>query len=145
MTLTKAARYALLAAIEMASSPDDVPVTVAVVARRCSVPETALAKVFQRLVHSGLAVGTRGVHGGYRLAREAAEISVLDVLDAVTSVPSRPREDARQLPRSRAVSDRLGRLFDDVDGALRARLASVTLATLVAEGTAGLVGPHRLP
>ncbi len=147
MNLTKAARYALLAAIEMAASPDDVPVTVACVARRCAIPETALAKVFQRLVHAGLAVGTRGVHGGYRLAQRASEVTVLDVLDAFESTGPAivPPPDTGPAEDSHAVSDQLGRLFDDVDGQLRARLASVTLDMLVAERRPGRAERRRVP
>ncbi len=60
----------------------DEPVTVAGVADRYGMPRTALAKVFQQLVRAGLALGTRGVGGGYRLARPAPQVSVLDVISA---------------------------------------------------------------
>ena len=66
---------------EMALAGDK-PVTVAGVAGQLGLPQTALAKVFQQLVRSGLAVGTRGIGGGYRLARPARQVSVLDVLQA---------------------------------------------------------------
>ncbi|HEX5041278.1 MAG TPA: Rrf2 family transcriptional regulator, partial [Candidatus Polarisedimenticolaceae bacterium] len=79
MNLTKSSRYALLAALEMAGAADH-PVTAADVARRHGTPEAVVAKVLQRLVRAGLAVGTRGSNGGYRLARPASGITVLDVL-----------------------------------------------------------------
>ena len=49
-------------------------------ARRHGAPEAVVAKVLQRLVRAGLVVGTRGTHGGYRLARSASRMTVLDVL-----------------------------------------------------------------
>ena len=60
MRTSKTARYALHAALEMALAGDQ-PVTVAGVAAQLGLPQTALAKVFQQLVRSGLAVGTRGI------------------------------------------------------------------------------------
>lgn len=78
--LKKATRYALYAAAEMAAAGEDV-VTVGEVASRYKVPFNALAKTFQRLVRGRIAAGTRGVGGGYRLAKDAATISVLDVIE----------------------------------------------------------------
>jgi Rrf2 family protein len=142
MNLTKSARYGILAAVEMARSPHDEPVTVAVVAGRYGIPEAALAKAFQRLVHFGLAVGTRGVHGGYRLARRPAEITVLDVLDVfgpvTRSVPQGSRAAGGDRPAP--ASERIGRLFDDVDEQLRSRLAAVTLDALAAGDLADALG-----
>ncbi len=79
MTLSKSARYALYAALEMARAGEGL-VTAAAVAARYGVPATAAAKVFQQLVRAGLAEGVRGVGGGYRLARPRSRVTVLDVL-----------------------------------------------------------------
>ena len=137
MQIGKSALYALYAAMEMARAEAGAPVTVTQVAERYRIPETALAKALQQLVRSGLCIGTRGVGGGYRLAREAGEISVLDVLDAFTA-PRRPQQclldDApRECPE--VASCRLGKLFAEVDDLARATFASTSLATL-----AGAVG-----
>jgi Rrf2 family protein len=133
MTLNKFSRYALYAALEMARAGDH-PVTVAQVARPHRIPPTALAKVFQQLVRAGLAVGTRGIGGGYRLARPRTDITVLDVV-SVFDPPRTPgvdllhaRADARAAKPQAA---RLQQLFDEVDDGIRATLASVTLDTLV--------------
>jgi Rrf2 family nitric oxide-sensitive transcriptional repressor len=133
MTITKSTRYALYAAAEMAMATDGL-VTVAAVANRYGIPETALAKVFQQLVRSGLATGTRGIGGGYRLARPASKITVLDVLH----VFERPRPAGACLlhdgpgdscPQSSAC--RLHWLFSEVDELVRCTYESVTLETLV--------------
>ena len=79
MTVNKSARYALYAALEMALGGEQA-VTVSGVAARYGIPATALAKVLQQLVRSGLAVGTRGVGGGYRLAKPASKVTVLDLV-----------------------------------------------------------------
>lgn len=134
MTPTKSARYALYAALEM-SVADDEPVTVAGMARRHGMSQTALAKVLQQLVRAGLAVGARGVGGGYRLARPAATLTVLEVI----SVFERPRVPGQALLGGRSgagpVDAALRRLFDEVDELVRGTFASVTLGTLARTAT----------
>ena len=133
MTLSKFSRYALFAALEMARAGDE-PVTVGQVAGPHGIPPTALAKVFQQLVRAGIAVGTRGIGGGYRLARPRADITVLDVVSVFTPFgpPGRDLLDAHGRPRAATPhAGPLQRLFDEVDEVTRATLASVTLETLV--------------
>jgi Rrf2 family protein len=132
MTLSKFSRYALCAALEMARA-EDRPVTVAQVARPLRIPPAALAKVFQQLVRAGLALGTRGVGGGYRLARPRTEITVLDVVSVFEAL----RTPGRDFLHTRAVQPHtpetaaLRHLFDEVDEGIRTTLASVTLDTLI--------------
>jgi Rrf2 family protein len=128
-------RYALYAGLEMAEAGVERQVTVGEVAAKYRLPPAALAKVFQRLVRSGLAVGTRGSAGGYRLARPPAEITVLEIIEAFES----PRRPGVCLLDSRAPETcdhgpdcRIRHLFDEIDEQARATFASVTLATLVA-------------
>jgi len=138
----KSARYALHAALEMALSPDE-PVTVASVAAGFGIPPTALAKVFQQLVRAGLALGTRGVGGGYRLARRANDVSVLDVLSAFAPQPSAGRCLVAERPDG--ACPRLGcglrQLFDEADELLRCTFASVSLETLARRTRAASARP----
>ena len=134
MNFNKSTRYALYAALEMAQAGETDPVTVAQVAQRYRIPETALAKVFQRLVRSGLASGTRGVGGGYRLAKPPSTLTVLDVV-GVFEAP-RPAglclaQDLPGQPCADYTPCRLRKLFDEVDEMARSTFASVTLDTLV--------------
>lgn len=132
MKLATSARYALHAALEMALAWPE-PVTVAQVAEAFGLPQAALAKVFQQLVRAGLARGTRGIGGGYRLARRASEVSVLDVIDVFEAphAPGRcllaPRPDGG-CPRLSGCG--LRQLIDEADELLRCTFASVSLATL---------------
>jgi Rrf2 family protein len=140
MNLNKSTRYALYAAMEMAAEPGRT-VTVAGVARQYRLPGGALAKVLQQLVRAGLALGTRGVGGGYRLARRPSEITVLDVLNVFEPPRSPGRCLLAELPSDcdRAHACRLRNLFDEVDEVARNTFASITLETLVgrrAEGRA---------
>ena len=133
MKPNKSTRYALYAALEMAAA-GEAPVTAAHVAERYEIPPAVMAKVFQQMARSGLAVGIRGVRGGYRLARSPAVITVLEVLDAFE--PARlPGQCLLAGPGSRECREehevcRLRALFDEVDEMVRCTFASVSLATL---------------
>jgi Rrf2 family protein len=136
MNTTKSTRYALYAAAEMALA-GEAPTTVAAVAERYGIPEGALAKVFQQLVRAGLAAGTRGIGGGYRLARPPKKITVLDVMN----VFERPRESGacplhdrpgQRCPKMSACG--VHWLFNEVDELVRSTYESVTLHTLVQRG-----------
>ena len=132
MQLNKSTRYALYATMEMTSA-DGAPVTVARVASRYDISEAALAKVFQQLVRAGLSRGTRGVGGGYRLAKSPSEVTVLDVIDIFEPAPAADHclLDDSGKPCGDVDGCRLKRLFDEVDVLTRATFASTTLETLV--------------
>ncbi len=125
MRLSRSTHYALAATLEMAAV-DDEPVSVSRVAARNGIPETALAKVVQQLVRAGIAEGTRGVGGGYRLTRKPREISLLDVIRVFEPAESRtPRE-----LREGFAFARLGPLFAEVDEMVQCTFESITLETL---------------
>ncbi len=131
MKFSKSSRYALYAVLEMAVA--DGPASVAHICKRFEIPEGALAKVFQALVRAGIAHGTRGVGGGYRLVKPAAEITVLDVI----SLFDPPRMMGTCLLSDRVETNcheepdcRLRQLFDEVDEMARNTFASVTIETL---------------
>lgn len=128
MRLRKSSRYALTAALEMARAGDRL-VTAAEVAKGRGVPEAVLAKVFQQLVHAGIARGARGAGGGYRLSREPSRITVLEILTVF-------EPDLRAAPR--ASDDSIERLMREVDEQTRYTFASVNLETLSRAG-----GPLR--
>jgi Rrf2 family protein len=136
VTITKSTRYALYAAAEMARAGHR-PTTVAGVAAQYRIPEGALAKVFQQLVRAGLASGTRGIGGGYRLARPASRITVLDVIH----VFERRRERGACVLHDRpgeqcptASGCHVQWLFNEVDELVRSTYESVTLQTLIRRG-----------
>ncbi len=135
MNYQKSTRYGLYAALELATRPSTTLVTANEVAAKYHLPPALVAKAFQRLVRAGIAVGIRGMTGGYRLARSGSEITVLDVITAFES----PRSAGECLlascpanPCSHSATCRLRRLFDEVNEQARATFASVSLETLAA-------------
>jgi len=134
MKLNKSTRYALYASMDLARAWPDQRITVSQVAARHGISETALAKVFQQLVRARIALGSRGVGGGYELERDPRAVTALDVIEAFE-----PRRESRQClledaPGECAELDtcRLRRLFDEVEDMSRATFASTSLETLVA-------------
>jgi Rrf2 family transcriptional regulator, iron-sulfur cluster assembly transcription factor len=141
MTLNKATHYALYAALEMARAGEHL-VTVAEVASRYGIPESALAKVFQQLVRSGVAVGVRGTRGGYRLSRPTSRVTLLDVISVFEPPPSLALGDPS--PRtSESAAAPLRRVFDELDELVRCTFASITLGTLVRRGEPKARHPER--
>jgi len=135
MNYQRSTRYALYAALEMAAAEENRPVTAAEIAARYDLPPTVVAKVIQRLVKARIAHGTRGVSGGYRLARPAAEIQLLEIVELFEGT----KPDATCIlgecseERCGQFADcRLRKLFEEIDQQARATFASVTLETLVA-------------
>ncbi len=134
MTFKKSTRYALYAAMEMARAGEAGQVTATSVAQRYGIPVAVLSKIFQQLVRTGIAVSTRGVGGGYGLARKPTDTTVLDVIEAFES----PRPTGHCLLAEKGDAEcgeftlcRLRKLVDEVDEMARCTYASVTLETLV--------------
>lgn len=125
MKLNRSTHYALAAALEMAATEDE-QVSVSRVAERNGIPETALAKVVQQLVRAGIAEGTRGVGGGYRLTRPPSRISLLDVIRVFEPLPSATPLQVR----GGWAAHRLNPLFAEVDEMVRSTFESITLETL---------------
>ena len=71
------------------------------IARRFGLPEAALAKSFQSLVHAGVLSSRRGPHGGYQLARPPREITLEAVIEALGGSD---RRNGRCLLEERACS-----------------------------------------
>ena len=148
MQLNKSTRYALYAAVELARCEAPEQVTVAQVAERFSIPAAVLAKVFQQLVRAGIAVGTRGSGGGYRLARAASRVTMADVIGAFE--PARAHggcllSDGADRPCPAEHDDcRLRKTLDEVDEMAWSTFASITLETLVARPRPG-ARPRAVP
>jgi len=54
-----------------------------VVAERTRLEVPTVSKLLKQLAQAGLVVSTRGINGGYRLARAPAEITIGDIVEAM--------------------------------------------------------------
>jgi Rrf2 family protein len=138
--LQKSTRYALCAAMELAGAGPGSTVTASAVAERYDIPASVVAKVFQQLVRSGIAIGTRGQRGGYALARSPREITLIEVIDTFEPPAA-----------GRLGVGRLQGVLDEVNDVVRTTFASITLETLAGPGrgrasvvpVGGSRTPHR--
>lgn len=81
LKLTKKADYGLIALRHLATKKGSA--SAKDIADAYRVPLPLLSKVLQKLVRTGMLVSEQGVHGGYRLARDAGEINTLEVIRAI--------------------------------------------------------------
>lgn len=82
MRWNKATRFALYAAVELTRAGGE-PLTAQQIAERYGFSTHHLAKVLGQLVRAGVAAGSRGVGGGYWLARPPEQVTLLEVVEAV--------------------------------------------------------------
>ena len=77
--------YAMRALLALAAG-DGSPLTTRRIAETMQVPRSYLSKVLQAMVRVGLVRSTRGLRGGFVLARPPEEIHLLEIMDAVSPI-----------------------------------------------------------
>ncbi len=80
--MSEAGSIALHAMIMLSKNPNRL-VRIREIADTFCVSEAHLAKVLNRLVRSGLIIGTRGPAGGYKLNKPAKEISLKEIYETI--------------------------------------------------------------
>jgi Rrf2 family protein len=86
MHLSQACQYALLALTQLAeaqSRQDATPIPCSALAKLGQMPERFLLQILRTLVNNGIIRSTRGVDGGYVLAKDPRLVTVADVIDAI--------------------------------------------------------------
>ena len=83
MKLSRTVMYALQAACQLSVAGQDAPVPSKKLAETGGMPDRFLLQILRNLVSHGVLRSTRGVVGGYTLARRPEEISLLDIIEAV--------------------------------------------------------------
>jgi Rrf2 family protein len=80
--ITRKADYAVRSVLYLSRS-EGRATTINEVAESMSVPKSFLAKIFQLLAKAGIVDSTRGVKGGFQLAKNPKDISLRDVIEAI--------------------------------------------------------------
>lgn len=128
--LSQPLRHALQALAVVAANPGKAQELTGI-ARRFSLPESALAKSFQSLVRAGVLNSRRGPNGGYRLDRPAKEVTLAEVIEALGGSD---RRHGRCLLEERACSAggtcALHSAAVEADERMRSSLRALTLADL---------------
>ena len=100
-----------------------------------------MSKLLKQLQRANLVTSTRGLHGGYQLARPAAEITAADILDALEGPVALTDCAAGHGHCGIEHTCQVGRAWQRLNQAIRHSLSEVTLAQLAGIDTAQV----RLP
>ena len=140
LRISRLTDYATVLLAALASEPQRVQ-TAASLAEQTRIAAPTVSKLLKQLQRAGLVSSTRGLHGGYQLARPAAQISAAAILDALEGPVALTDCSAGHGQCDIEESCRVGRVWQRLILAIRRALYEVTLAQL-----AGLdAPPARLP
>ena len=123
--------YAMRAVLALAAG-DGTPMTTKTIAALMKVPQSYLSKVLQSLVRGGLVFSTRGLNGGFVLARTPDAISMLDIMNAVSPI-QRIESCPLDLDAHGAQLCPLHRRLDQAMAHVQEAFAGTSLAELLSE------------
>jgi len=119
--------------------------TATAVATRTRIGAPTASKLLKQLHRAGLVTSSRGLHGGYQLARPAHEISAAAILDALEGPLALTDCAAGHGHCGIEETCRVGRGWQRLNLAIRRALADVSLAQLAGlDAASAPVGPREL-
>lgn len=129
MKLSTKGRYAMVALVDLATSPGSLT-TLAEISRRQNISLPYLEQLFVRLRRAGLVESVRGPGGGYRLARTPESIRIADVLGAVDETVSALHvgQGATGAVSGSLAQSMANRLWESLSAHVYVYLANATLA-----------------
>jgi FeS assembly SUF system regulator len=140
LRISRLTDYATVLLAALAGEPQRVQ-TAASLAVQTHIAAPTVSKLLKQLQRAGLVTSTRGLHGGYQLARPAAQISAAAILDALEGPVALTDCSVGHGQCEIEESCRVGRVWQRLNLAIRRALYEVSLAQL-----AGLdAPPARLP
>ena len=140
LRISRLTDYATVLLAALASEPQRVQ-TAASLAEQTHIAPPTVSKLLKQLQRAGLVSSTRGLHGGYQLARPAAQISAAAILEALEGPVALTDCSVGHGQCEIEESCRVGRVWQRLNLAIRRALYDVSLAQL-----AGLdAPPARLP
>jgi Rrf2 family protein len=130
LNLTSAGDYAMRAMIYIACLPEGSVVLRSQISESEGIPSSFMAKILRRLVQARLLDSSRGVNGGFSLARSPSEISMLDIVEAIEGPLNLTlcSSEAEGCSRSRDCPASL--VWPLVQDSLRSTLGGVSLESL---------------
>lgn len=129
LRLTRLTDYATVILAALAEDPARVQ-TATALAEKTHIGAPTVSKLLKKLHRAGIVTSTRGLHGGYRLARPPAEISAAAILDALEGPLALTDCSVGEGHCEIEHSCRVGRAWQRVNVAIRRALYEVSLAQL---------------
>jgi FeS assembly SUF system regulator len=129
LRLSRLTDYATVILAALAEEPDHVR-TATALADCTRIAAPTVSKLLKQLQRSGLVASTRGLHGGYQLARPASQISAAAILEALEGPVA--LTDCSAGHGNCGIEDtcRVGRVWQRLNLAIRRSLYEVSLAQL---------------
>ncbi len=129
MKLSRTVSYALQATLQLAGSNSEGPTPCSRLAADGKMPERFLLQILRNLVAHGILESTRGVDGGYALARKPGQISLLDVIEAIDGPMQSNVPLGAGLPKNSKA--RLEQALTDITETARQECEAIKLAHLL--------------
>jgi FeS assembly SUF system regulator len=140
LRISRLTDYSTVLLAALADEPQRVQ-TAAALAAQTHIAAPTVSKLLKQLQRAGLVSSTRGLRGGYQLARPASQISAAAILDALEGPVALTDCSAGHGQCEIEETCRVGRVWQRLNLAMRRALYDVSLAQL-----AGLdAPPARLP
>jgi FeS assembly SUF system regulator len=121
--------YATVLLAALAQQPQRLQ-TATSLAEQTRIAAPTVSKLLKQLQRAGLVVSTRGLHGGYQLARPATEISAAAILDALEGPVALTDCSVGAGQCEIEETCRVGRVWQRLSLAIRRSLYDVSLAQL---------------
>ena len=140
LRISRLTDYATVVLATLAKEPERVQ-TATALAEHTRIAAPTVSKLLKQLQRANLVTSTRGLHGGYQLARAATEITAADILDALEGPVALTDCSAGHGNCGIEQSCQVGRVWQKLNGAIRRSLNEVSLAQLAGIDS----GQVRLP
>ena len=136
LRISKLTDYATLILAQLACQPGR-RFTAAQIATETGLAAPTVSKLLKQLHRQGLVQSTRGLHGGYLLARPAAQISAAHIIDALEGPVALTECAGRSSHCCIETTCLVGRAWQRVTQAIRRSLQEITLLELAGLGASG--------
>ena len=129
LRISRLTDYATVILATLAGDPTRVQ-TAAALSEQTHIAAPTVSKLLKQLQRAGLVSSTRGLRGGYQLARPASEISAAAILDALEGPLALTDCSAGHGQCEIEQTCRVGRVWQRLNQVIRRSLYEVTLAQL---------------
>jgi Rrf2 family protein len=130
MLVTRETDYAVRTVLYLARNKDRL-ISVTEIADAMQIPKSFLAKLLQRLVKSNLLKSSRGVNGGFQLARKPSEVTLLMIMEAMQGPAGINICAIDSMRCSLSSSCSIHPVWVDIRKEVEKRLNKVTIAKLI--------------
>ena len=131
MILTTKSKYAVIAMVELASAPNNTPVTLSSIAQKQTLSLSYLEQIFLKLKKANLVKAIKGPGGGYMLSDMPHNITIEQIIDAMGENLKMTRCSVDKECRKNGVHCRTHNLWKGFSLTIRRYFSNVTILDIV--------------